>query len=58
MPSISVLAPSGDTTGAADTAAVNSALSSVGSGGSVQLDPVTGTPMHACRFPPAGNWLG
>ena len=39
MPSISVLAPSGDTTGAADTAAVNSALSSVGSGGSVQLDP-------------------
>jgi hypothetical protein len=32
--SISVLAYSGDTTGAADTAAINSALSSVGSGGS------------------------
>jgi hypothetical protein len=39
MPSVSVLTPSGDTTGAADTAAINGALSSVGAGGSVQLEP-------------------
>lgn len=39
MSSISVLTPSGDTTGATDTAAINSALSNVDTGGSVQLAP-------------------
>jgi hypothetical protein len=39
MPSIRVLTPSGDVTGATDTVAINDALSGVGSGGGVRLDP-------------------
>jgi hypothetical protein len=38
-PSIVVLSPSGDTTGAADTAAVSAALASAAPGSSVQLGP-------------------
>jgi hypothetical protein len=37
MPSTTTLTPSGDTTGAADAAAINAALASVGAGGSVLL---------------------
>jgi hypothetical protein len=39
MPSTTALTPSGDKTGAADTAAINAALSGVGAGGSVLLGP-------------------
>jgi hypothetical protein len=39
MASTTVLTPSGDTTGATDTAAVNAALGGVGAGGSVLLGP-------------------
>jgi hypothetical protein len=39
MPSTATLSPSGDQTGAADTAAVNAALAAVGAGGSVLLGP-------------------
>jgi len=48
MPSTTTLTPSGDTTGAADTAAINAALASVGAGGSVLLGPgdwYTGAPL-------------
>jgi hypothetical protein len=48
MPSATTLSPSGDTTGAADTAAINTALGSVGAGGSVLLGPgdwYTGAPL-------------
>jgi hypothetical protein len=48
MPSTTTLSPSGDTTGAADTAAINTALGSVGAGGSVLLGPgdwYTGAPL-------------
>ena len=39
MASTIVLTPSTDKTGAADTAAINTALGGVGAGGSVLLDP-------------------
>jgi hypothetical protein len=39
LPSAAAVSPSGDTTGATDTAAVNAALRSVGAGGSVLLGP-------------------
>ena len=39
MPSSIALIPSGDTTGATDTAAVNTALGNAGAGGSVLLGP-------------------
>jgi hypothetical protein len=39
MPSTTIVTPSGDTTGAADTAAINTALTTVGAGGSVLLAP-------------------
>jgi hypothetical protein len=48
MPSTTTLSPSGDTTGAADTAAINTALGSAGAGGSVLLGPgdwYTGAPL-------------
>src|SRR5712691_5461967 len=48
MPSATTLSPSEDTTGAADTAAINTALGSVGAGGSVLLGPgdwYTGAPL-------------
>src|SRR5215831_11203562 len=39
MPSSAIVTPSGDTTGAADTAAINTALGGVGAGGTVLLGP-------------------
>src|SRR5215471_7295198 len=39
MPSSATITPSGDTTGAADTAAINTALGGVGAGGTVLLGP-------------------
>ena len=39
MPSTTIVAPSGDTTGATDVAAVNTALTNVGAGGSALLAP-------------------
>jgi hypothetical protein len=48
MPSTATLSPSGDTTGAADTAAINTALGRVGAGGSVLVGPgdwFTGAPL-------------
>jgi hypothetical protein len=39
MPSSATVTPSGDTTGAADTAAINTALGDVGAGGTVLLEP-------------------
>jgi hypothetical protein len=39
MPSTATLTPSGDTTGATDRAAINTALGSVGAGGSLLLGP-------------------
>jgi hypothetical protein len=48
MPSSITLTPSRDVTGAADTAAINTALGSVGAGGSVLLGPgdwYTGAPL-------------
>jgi hypothetical protein len=39
MPSSAVLTPSGDASGAADTAAINTALNGVGVGGNVLLGP-------------------
>ncbi len=49
MPSATTLSPSGDITGATDTAAINAALGGAGAGGSVLLGPgdwYTGAPLR------------
>jgi hypothetical protein len=56
MPSSIALIPSGDTTGATDTAAVNTALGNAGAGGSVPLGPGNWYTNAPLAIPLGSNW--
>ncbi len=58
MPSTTTLSPSGDTTGATDTAAINTALGRVGAGGSVLLDPGDWHTDAPLKIPPGVELAG